>query len=309
MLEAKHLEENSASPAALALPPAWPSAAAAATAPDDSPPPWSPAPAVRVSMALHALAAAGLLLWPSAWAWVLGAVAANHAVLGAVGMLPRNGLLGPNLVRLPEPCARRGLVALTFDDGPDPAVTPRVLDLLDRHGATASFFCVGERARSQPALVREIVRRGHSVENHSNRHPLAFACFGMGGMRGEVARAQTVLGGLADRAPGFFRPPAGLRSPLLDPVLARAGLRHATWTRRGHDGMRRDPGRVLRHLTVGLRGGDILLLHDGSCARTREGEPVVLAVLPDLLRAIGERGLRAVSLPAAFAAAERREPA
>ncbi len=263
---------------------------------------WSPTVTIRTSIGLHGLALAGLLASPNLWLRGLAVVAANHAVLGLLGMLPRNRLLGPNLVRLPEPCARQKLVALCFDDGPDPAVTPPVLDILDRHGATASFFCVGRRAREHPGILRDIIRRGHSVENHTDRHPLGFAAFGMSGMRCEVERAQAALAGITGRCPRFFRGPAGLRSPLLDPVLARCGLRYATWTRRGHDTMSRDPGRILRRLTTGLAAGDILLLHDGLCARTREGQPVVLAVLPDLLAEIETRGLRAVSLPGALAA-------
>ncbi len=216
-------------------------------------------------------------------------------------MLPRNQLLGPNLVELPERGARKGLIVLCFDDGPDPVVTPRVLDMLEQAGATASFFCVGSQARKYPAIVEDIARRGHSVENHTDRHPLGFAAFGMSGMRGEIERAQVTLAGVAGCAPRFFRGPAGLRSPLLDPVLAACGLRYATWSRRGHDVFSRAPGRVLRRLTAGLRGGEILLLHDGSSARTQDGEPVVLAVLPDLLAEIAARGLRAVSLPGALA--------
>lgn len=267
-------------------------------------PAWSPPAAIRASVALHSLALAGMAIAPALWPWLAAAVAANHAGLTLAGMWPRNRLLGPNLVRLPAAAAASGIVALTFDDGPDPEVTPRVLDLLDRHGATASFFCVGARARRHPALVREIVRRGHSVENHTDRHPLGFAAFGIGGMRREILRAQAALADLTGVPPVLFRAPAGLRSPLLDPVLAGAGLGYVTWTRRGHDSLRRDPAPVLRQLVRGLRGGDILLLHDGTCARTAEGVPVVLAVLPGLLRAIEGRALRALPVPAAVAAAE-----
>lgn len=259
-------------------------------------------------MGLHGLALAGLVVSPNLWLRWLAIAAANLALLGLLGMVPRNRLLGPNLVRLPKSCAQANLVALCFDDGPDPVVTLPVLDILERHGATASFFCVGRRARQHPGIVQEIIRGGHSVENHTDRHPLGFAAFGMSGMRGEVERAQAALAGITGHAPRFFRAPAGLRSPLLDPVLARCGLRYATWTRRGHDTIRRDPGRILCRLTTGLAAGDILLLHDGSCARTHDGQPVVLAVLPDLLAEIEARGLRAVSLPTALAAEPAAQP-
>ena len=257
---------------------------------------WSPAPAIRASIGLHALAAAGAVALPTAWPWLLGGVVANHLALGFAGMAPRSRLLGPNLTRLPADRARRGEIALTFDDGPDPAVTRAVLDLLDRHGAQASFFCIGDRAAAHPALLREIGRRGHGVENHTQRHSRAFAGYPPRHLARELRAAQETIAGITGRAPGFFRPPAGLRSPLLDPVLQRLGLRHASWTRRGFDTVSGDPDAVLRRLAGGLGAGDVLLLHDGNAARTPDGRPVVLAVLPALLERISAAGLRSVAL-------------
>lgn len=231
---------------------------------------------VRASCWLHAAAALGLAAHPASWPWALGGVLANHAALGAAGLLPRSRLLGPNLVRLPEAARRRGEVALTFDDGPDPDVTPRVLDILAAHGATASFFLIGRRAARHAPLARELVRRGHSAENHTHRHPYAFAALPPPAMRREIAAAQDAIAAAAGAEPRFFRPPAGLRSPPLDPALAAAGLLHATWTRRGFDSVSRDPEAVSRRLVGrGLAAGDILLLHDGNAARTRGGDPVV----------------------------------
>jgi hypothetical protein len=132
--------------------------------PQTSPVPWRdwhPMPAVRASLLLHALAAGSLLAEWEAWPWALGSIIANQTALTALVMLPQSRLLGTNLIRLPKARAQAGHVALTFDDGPDPRVTPAVLDLLDRHGATASFFCIAEHALRHPELVREVVRRGH----------------------------------------------------------------------------------------------------------------------------------------------------
>lgn len=94
----------------------------------------------------------------------------------------------------------------------------------------------------------------------------------------------------------LFRAPAGLRSPLLDPVLARLGLRLVAWTRRGFDTRSADPATVSRRLMTGLQAGDILLLHDGSSARSPAGVPVIVAVLPALLEAVAAAGLRLVTL-------------
>jgi peptidoglycan/xylan/chitin deacetylase (PgdA/CDA1 family) len=248
---------------------------------------------------LHAAAGAIVVMQPALWPWSLGAVAGNHLLLAAAVLWPRGRVLGPNLTRLPASAASRGEVSLNFDDGPDPEVTLRVLEMLDRHGARASFFCVGVKAAAHPEIVREIARRGHSVENHSHRHPHAFAFFGMRGLRREVGAAQAVIASLAGRAPEFFRAPAGFRSPLLDPVLAGSGLRYVSWTRRGFDTVDGNPEAVLARLTRGLAAGDVLLLHDGARARTRAGEPVVLAVLPRLLERIAAAGLKSVPLPVA----------
>jgi peptidoglycan/xylan/chitin deacetylase (PgdA/CDA1 family) len=230
---------------------------------------------------------------------VLAAIAANHAALLGASLAPRSQLLGPNITRLSAAACRRREIAITFDDGPDPDITRRVLDTLDRAGAGATFFCVGSRALAQPAIVREIVCRGHAVENHSQRHSVAFGCYGLGRLRREIAGAQGVLTALAGRAPEFFRAPFGVRNPLLDPVLARLGLRYVSWTRRGYDGVGGDAERVLSRLSDGLAAGDVLVLHDGSSMRARLERPPVLEVLPRLLEQAADRGLKPVTLGAA----------
>ena len=244
-------------------------------------------------MFLHAAAAVWLAAHPEAWPWALGVLGVNHLALFCATLWPRGRLLGPNLVRLPASAAHRREIALTFDDGPDPEVTPRVLEVLDRYHAKASFFCIGEKAAAQPELVKEISRRGHSVENHSYHHHGAFAFFGISRLRREVDTAQATIASITGRAPGFFRAPAGFRSPLLDPVLAPRGLRYVSWTRRGFDAVSADPRRILRRLSRGLAAGDVLLMHDST--------PAVLAVLPALLEQLSTRGLKAVSLASACA--------
>jgi peptidoglycan/xylan/chitin deacetylase (PgdA/CDA1 family) len=272
------------------------SAPAALAERSSSPRRWDPAPAIRFTAFFHVGGVAALAAVPELWPPIVAGLAANHAVLITASLLPRSQLIGRNLVRLPEAAARRGEVAITFDDGPDPEVTPRVLDLLDAGGASASFFCVGERAAAAPGLVREIVRRGHSVENHSHRHSTGFGWYGPWRLRRELEGAQRVLAEAAGVAPLFFRAPFGTRNPLLDPALARLGLTFVSWTRRGYDTVDADAPRVLRRLVDGLGAGDVLLLHDGVTVRERRGEPTVLAVLPRLLERLADRGLKPVSL-------------
>ena len=260
--------------------------------------PWRPAPLVSGSIALHAAAAVICAARPELWPAALSAVAANHAVLTAAGLWPRSRLLGPNWTHLPEASATRGEIAITIDDGPDPVVTPRVLDLLDTHRARATFFCIGERAARYPDLCREIVRRGHAVENHSQHHRHNFSLLGPRGFARELQAAQDTLTAITGIRPQFFRAPAGLRNPFLDPVLHRLGLTLASWTRRGFDTRVGDPEQIRRALVRGLRGGDILLLHDANAAQTPSGQPVILEVLPRLLDTLAERQLTTVCLNA-----------
>lgn len=263
---------------------------------------WRPTPLIALTGLVHIGAAALLLARPELWPWALGVVAGNHVVLTATGLWPRSRGLGPNWTRLPGSTAPDNAVepgkevALTIDDGPDPEVTPRVLDLLDAHGARATFFCIGDRAARHPELCREIVARGHAVENHSQQHRHTFSLLGPRGFRRELQVAQDTLTRITGERPLFFRAPAGLRNPFLDPVLHDLGLRLASWTRRGFDTRNGDADAVLRRLTRDLRAGDILLLHDGHAARTQDGQPVILAVLPRLLDMLAEKNLHTVTL-------------
>src|SRR5690606_24825909 len=145
---------------------------------------WLPSRALRLSLWLHVGAAVAALAvgghaavtggLTAAAAAILalaaGAVVLDHLALTLAGLCPRCSLLGPNIVRLPEAAQREGWVAITLDDGPDPQVTPGVLDILRDAGATASFFLIARKAEQHPELVARIVAEGHSVENHSYAH-------------------------------------------------------------------------------------------------------------------------------------------
>jgi peptidoglycan/xylan/chitin deacetylase (PgdA/CDA1 family) len=251
---------------------------------------------VRGSLALHLAAVAGVAVRPHLWPWALGSVVADHLLLIAAGLWPRARLLGPNLTRLPADAAARCEIAITIDDGPDPQVTPALLALLESQGVRASFFCVGERVARFPHLVRDIAARGHDVENHSQRHLHSFSLLGPKALAAEIGRAQECIASATGAAPRFFRAPAGLRNPFLEPVLARAGLELVSWTRRGFDTVSHEPARVLARLTRGLAAGDILLLHDGQAARTATGAPLALEVLPRLIEAVRRAGLKPVTL-------------
>ncbi|MEA3118289.1 MAG: peptidoglycan-N-acetylglucosamine deacetylase [Paraburkholderia sp.] len=255
---------------------------------------WRPSPLVAGAITVHVGAAAAAVAQHAWWPWATGSVVASHLALTAAGLWPRSGLLGPNWTSLPEGVGDR--IALTIDDGPDPEVTPRVLDLLDRYDARATFFCIGEAARRYPHCVEAIVAQGHAVENHTQHHRHIFSLLGPRALRREIESAQDTLTQITGTPPLFFRAPAGLRNPFLEPVLCAQGLRLASWTRRGFDTRTSEAEVVARRLLRGLKARDILLLHDGHSARDTRGRPIVLHVLPIILRAAKEARLRCTTL-------------
>lgn len=257
---------------------------------------WRPTPLMAVSILLTLAAPVILLVRFELWPWVVSAVVVDHLIMTVAGLWPRSSLLGPNLKRLPAAATARGEIAITIDDGPDPVVTPAVLDILDHCRAKATFFCVGDKVLQYPELCRLIIERGHAVENHSMHHGYLLPFCLLGGWFAELDTAQETIMAVTGQRSLFFRPPVGLRNPLLDPVLNRLDLRLASWTRRGFDSVQRRPEIVLAKLLNGLAAGDILLLHDGNPALSDNGHPVILEVLPPLLEAIAEAKLRPVTL-------------
>jgi peptidoglycan/xylan/chitin deacetylase (PgdA/CDA1 family) len=238
------------------------------------------------AVAGHGLVA--LVAWRAGLAWGFAALVLLHLGFVWGTLRPGSRLFGPVLRRLPTD---ERVAWLTIDDGPSDD-TPAVLDLLDRHGARATFFLVGERAAARPALVRAITARGHEVANHSHRHPQArFWRLGPKAMRREVLEAQEVLARLAGVPPRWFRAVVGHANPFVHAPLAEAGLARVAWSARGYDAVEADPQRVVRRIARDLQPGAIVLLHEGAPhGRSVEAVAAVLALLD-------ARGYRAV-LPA-----------
>ena len=257
---------------------------------------WRPTVFLRCSIALHLLALLAVVIDFAVWPWALAAVVANHMAITLLGLLPRSRGLGANWTHLPQAARQRNEIALTIDDGPDPEVTPQVLELLQRHNVKATFFCIGSKAMQYPELCRDIVRHGHAIENHTQHHRHNFSLLGPAGYAREIAAAQESLSRIAGMTPQFFRAPAGLRNPFLEPMLARLGLQLASWTVRGFDTCTRDAAQVQARLTRGVKAGAILLLHDGNAAKTVGGDPVIVQVLPALIASAHTAGLRFVTL-------------
>jgi peptidoglycan/xylan/chitin deacetylase (PgdA/CDA1 family) len=246
---------------------------------------------VPVTIAAHAALLLVLLRVPALTAAVLASYAVYHAVLAWAVCHPRSRLLGPNRSRLDT---REKVVALTFDDGPHPTLTPRVLDILREHRAKATFFLIGREATHHPDVARRIADEGHEIGNHTSRHSYLFWANPPGRLRAEVQRAQEEIATASGTTCRLFRCPVGLKSPFLAGALAKQGLALVSWSIRIPCEAGTDPAKVARRLKH-LRPGSILLLHDGHDRRP-EGRPGVVQVLPLVLRQLESAGYRCVGL-------------
>ena len=247
---------------------------------------------------LLAHVAAAAAWWRYGWHAGLPALMGVHLLVVWGTLRPASPLFGPALTRLDTD---ERVLWLTIDDGPS-AETPAILDLLDVHGARATFFVVGANARRHPDLVREIVRRGHGIGNHSDSHPAhRFWALGPRAMRREIERAQASLTEIAGVAPVWFRAVVGMANPFVAAPLRRLGLARVAWSARGFDGRVADPRRVLRRIERQLAPGAIVLAHEGA----RHGANVQTLAL--MLRRFDELGYRCV-LPVPVPAREADAP-
>lgn len=185
-------------------------------------------------------------------------------------------------------------VALTFDDGPDPVSTPALLDLLDRHRASATFYVTGKRAEQYPELIRQMVDRGHTVGNHSYRHDNLIMFKRSAALKDEIVKAQHVLRELGV-FPATFRPPVGVTSPKLGPVLRSLGMYTVNFNRRAGDRGNRQISAISRKILGKLRAGDIIMLHD---IPPRNGGTLGewLNEVDRMLCGIEEKGLKVIPL-------------
>jgi peptidoglycan/xylan/chitin deacetylase (PgdA/CDA1 family) len=222
-----------------------------------------------------------LVWWQWGWRWGLPAMVLSHAPFWWGTLKADSRLFSPVLRRLPT---REPRVWLTIDDGPS-TDTAAMLDLLDRHRARATFFVVGERARQRPELVREIVRRGHALGNHSQTHPQAwFWALGPARMHAQIAQGQATLAALGGTPPRWFRAVVGMANPFVSAALREHGLARVAWSTRGYDALAADPQAVVARIERGLAPGAIVLLHEGA----RHGRNVeALALLLQRLDALG----------------------
>jgi peptidoglycan/xylan/chitin deacetylase (PgdA/CDA1 family) len=205
--------------------------------------------------------------------------------LASVGPLRRR--LMPGLSGVGDPCH----VALTFDDGPDPASTPAFLRVLAEHGVSATFFLLGRMLAEAPGLGRELADAGHEVAVHGWEHrPMPLR--GPLATHDDLARARDLVAAATGRQPRWYRPPYGVLSGAALLAARRLGLTPVLWTNWGRDWERGATGRtVLETLTRDFSGGATVLLHDSDCTSAPQSWRATLDALPRLLENVRARGL------------------
>jgi len=250
--------------------------------------------ALRTSLALApaSLAASAMGLAPSEFAAATCATAAGLFGLGVVWL--RGAAFVDVAVRA---AGARHAIALTFDDGPHPEHTPRVLDALAAHDARATFFVVGDRARAHPSVVRAIASAGHALGLHSSTHDRLFAARSTARLVADLRANRAVVEDAIGAPVALVRPPVGLTSPSVAAAVRALELRVVGWSARAYDGVGSpSPATILRRLAPDLAAGAIVLLHD---ARERgDDAPPALPALSGLFAELARRELTSVTVPA-----------
>ncbi|MCI4664907.1 MAG: polysaccharide deacetylase family protein [Neomegalonema sp.] len=195
-------------------------------------------------------------------------------------------------------------VLLTFDDGPNPEYTPKVMDALDQLNAKAIFFVLGREVRKHPALLHEIVARGHVIGNHSDTHPM-LPTLSAQGIRDELKRCQAAVADILGGEPVYFRPPRGAASPKVWAETCKLGLETIQWSNEGGEyggrsGM--DSNAIAAELGASLSDSQIILLHDDS-------QIAVDILTSSALRAAAETYQLNFDIPLSLSGAQRSHPA
>ena len=205
---------------------------------------------------------------------------------------PRSRMWGPVFSHASRHC---DCVAVTFDDGPNEPYTSEILRILKADHAHATFFLIGENALTYPGTVREIVRDGNEIGNHSFTHPRLIE-EGGSQMAWQVDHTQDVLEQISGIAPRWFRPPYGTRDPRLFPKTRREDLRVAEWSKMSRDWTKPGVDRIVSRTLKHLKPGDIILLHDGDNTIHGGDRSETVAALPFILAGIRARGLTPVTV-------------
>lgn len=236
----------------------------------------------------HAANAGALALLLTGHPWLALAVALLPAPWYAyIKVHAASRAFGPVVTRFRTD---RREVWLTIDDGPDPSSTPTLLAQLERHGVKATFFLIGQKVRQHPQLVAEILRRGHTIGNHTQTHPCTwFWCATSRQTAAEVDACEASLHAAGAPRAKLFRSPAGIKNLGLHAQLASRGLDFVLWSARGFDTTQREIPRVIARIAGKLRPGAIILIHENPADPERQN-----ALVESLLARLRDEGYSCV---------------
>ena len=190
----------------------------------------------------------------------------------------------------------RRAVALTFDDGPHPLYTPRILEILERCQAKATFFVIGRHLEKHGNLVAQAVQAGHVVGNHSYSHFRMMSFSSVPRIRKEIQNCQEAVAEWAGYVPRFYRQPAGFRNPMLFSILKELGMTLVGWQARAFDTQRRSPQDISRNILGKAKPGGIILLHDGGDSPRNDDRKPTIAALPEIVKRLKDQGLEFLTL-------------
>jgi acyl-phosphate glycerol 3-phosphate acyltransferase len=190
------------------------------------------------------------------------------------------------------------VVALTFDDGPDPEFTPEILDLLKQNDVKATFFLVGTHAEKYPGLVKRIIAEGHEIGNHSYSHPVNMLLFSRDRIVQEVVKAEEAITRAGGVRPYLFRPPRGLFNKVLMSILRDRKYTMVLWSLSSRDWQEPSYKEITWRVCTGVKNGDIVLFHDSGSLISPEGgnHACTIDALPYVIKGLRERGYRFVPL-------------
>ena len=179
--------------------------------------------------------------------------------------------------------AKKGCVVLGFDDGPEPGMTLKVLEILEEHNAKAIFFVIGKNALKYPEIVREIIKRGHLIGGHTLHHPTNFGTLGLTRVEEEIMEGIKAIEGIISQKITLFRPPLGVSNPIIAAIVKKNNLQVVGWNIRSYDTLNKDAQKMLNRITHQIKDGSSILLHD----RVKN----TVEILPEILKDIQNKKL------------------
>src|SRR5690606_30091964 len=177
-------------------------------------------------------------------------------------------------------------ISITFDDGPNPDFTPKVLLLLKENNAKATFFLIGKNAEKHSEIVRQIIAEGHTIGNHSYSHSKNFGFFSSEKVASELKQTNSILKEITGKNVKMFRPPFGVTNPNIKKALKKTGHFSIGWSKRSLDTTNLSEEKVLKRITSNLKKGDIILLHDTGAKTVAVLEQLLLTLPPHKLQSV-----------------------